>query len=245
MRFYNRTEAGRALAARLMAYAQRPDVVVLGLPRGGMAVAYEIARALQVSLDVLLVRKLGVPGQEELALGALASGGVRVLNERVVYELAIPESIIERATANAERELTRRERLYRGHRSAPQVRGRVIILVDDGVATGATMQAAIAVVRRQRPARLVVAIPVAPPSVCAEIQAQVDEMVCLMTPEVFMGVGVWYEDFSQMTDKQVRSLLEQARKLEEGARDGEQDSTWYGGAPGPDSGGISQAGGSS
>ncbi|HEU5198467.1 MAG TPA: phosphoribosyltransferase [Ktedonobacterales bacterium] len=216
MRFYNRTEAGRALAAALMAYAQRPDVLVLGLPRGGVAVAYEVARALQVPLDLLLVRKLGVPGQEELALGALASGEVRVLNERVIHELAIPESIIEAATANAERELMRRERLYRGHRPAPQVQGRVIILVDDGVATGATMQAAIMVIRRQHPARLVVAIPVAPPSVYEEIQAQVDELVCLMTPEVFMGVGVWYEDFSQLTDRQVRTLLEQARKLEAG-----------------------------
>jgi putative phosphoribosyl transferase len=241
MRFYNRTEAGRALATGLMAYAHRPDVLVLGLPRGGMVVAYEVAKALQVPLDLLLVRKLGVPGQEELALGALASGGVRVLNERVVDELAIPESIIETATTNAERELARRERIYRGHRPAPQVQGRIIILVDDGVATGATMQAAIAVVRSQHPARLVVAIPVAPPSVCAEIQEQVDEMICLMTPEVFLGVGVWYEDFSQLTDKQVRALLEQARKREAGERNGEQNSTWPGEVPGPDFGITGQA----
>ncbi len=244
MRFHNRTEAGQELAARLMAYARRPDVLVLGLPRGGVAVAYEVARALQAPLDVLLVRKLGVPGQEELALGALASGGVRVLNERVVHELAIPASIIETATTNAEQELRRRERLYRGHRPAPQAQGRVIILVDDGVATGATMQAAIAVIRRQHPARLVVAIPVAPPPVCAEIQAGVDEMICLMTPEVFLGVGVWYEDFSQLTDRQVRSLLEHARKFEEGERDGEQNITWHGGAPDPDFGGAGEAGGS-
>lgn len=213
MRFHDRAAAGRELAGRLIRYAERPDVLVLGLPRGGVPVACEVARALQVPLDLLLVRKLGVPGEEELALGAIATGGIRVLNEEVVRTFSIPAPMIEAITASAQQELTRRERLYRRDRPVPEVQSRTVILVDDGIATGATMRAAIAVLRYQHPARLVVAVPVAAPSVCQELRAEVDELVCLLTPTIFLGVGRWYEDFPQVTDEQVRDVLARARQI--------------------------------
>jgi putative phosphoribosyl transferase len=211
MPFHHRAEAGQELAAQLLAYQWRPDVLVLGLPRGGVPVAFEVARALHAPLDVLLVRKLGVPDEEELAMGAIASGGVRILNQEIVRALCIPETIIEAVTAREQQELSRREHLYRGDRQASVMADRVVILVDDGIATGATMRAAIAVVRDQHPARLIAAIPVAPPSVCQVISAEVDEWVCLLMPDAFLGVGQWYQDFPQITDEQVRDLLEQSR----------------------------------
>jgi predicted phosphoribosyltransferase len=210
MLFRNRTEAGQLLAARLTAYANRPDVLVLALPRGGVPVASEVARALQAPLDVFLVRKLGVPGHEELAMGAIASGGVRVLNEEVVHALEIPEEVIAIVAAEERQELERRERTYRGDRPAPDVRGRTVILVDDGLATGSTMRAAVAALRRQRPARIVVAVPVGSSETCAELQAEADEAVCARTPEPFYAVGFWYKDFAQTTDEEVHDLLERA-----------------------------------
>ena len=198
------------LATELAKYAHRPDVLVLALPRGGVPVAYEVARALGAPLDVYLVRKLGVPGQEELAMGAIASGGARVLNEAVVDPLRIPPRVID-AVATAElRELMRRERIYRGNRPAPEVRGCTVILVDDGLAMGATMRAAVAALRQQQPARIVIAVPVAAPSTCDELRAEVDEIVSATTPEPFYAVGLWYEDFAPTTDDEVRSLLERA-----------------------------------
>lgn len=210
MQFHNRAEAGKKLAAQLMPYAQRSDVLVLGLPRGGVQVAYEVARALHAPLDLLLVRKLGVPGQEELALGAIAGGGVRILNEELVQALGIPEQMVEAVTARERQELLRREHLYRGDRPAPTLSGRVVILVDDGIATGATMRAAIAVARAQQPARIVVAVPVAADWVCQEFHTEADEVVCLLTPDFFVGVGVWYKHFLQVTDDQVRDVLARA-----------------------------------
>jgi len=216
-RFRDRREAGQVLADRLTAYAGRPDVLVLALPRGGVPVAYEVARALGAPLDVFLVRKLGVPGQEELAMGAVATGGVRVLNEQVVGALGIPPSVIEAVAAWQQQELVRRERLYRGDRPPPDVRGRTVILVDDGLATGSTMRAALAALRRQQPARLVVAVPTAAPETCDELRAEADDVVCATTPEPFDSVGLWYEDFSQTTDEEVRELLERAARDERAA----------------------------
>jgi predicted phosphoribosyltransferase len=210
MLFRDRTEAGRILAGRLMTYANRPDVLVLALPRGGVPVAYEVARALHAPLDVFLVRKLGVPGREELAMGALASGGLRVLNEDVVGALAIPEEVIAHVVAAEGRELERRERAYRDDRPVPDVRGRTIILVDDGLATGSTMRAAVAALRQRQPARIVVAVPVGSADTCAEFQGEADEIVCARTPEPFYAVGLWYEDFSQTSDEEVHELLERA-----------------------------------
>ena len=207
--FRDRRDAGRRLAERLEAYSNRPEVIVLALPRGGVPVAYEVARALRVSLDVFLVRKLGVPGSEELAMGAVATGGVRVLNDEIVKRLGIPDFIIETVAAKELQELARRERLYRGGRPAPDVRGRTVILVDDGLATGATMHAAIQALRQQQPARIIVAVPTAPPDTCEQMRKEVDEVVCAMTPEPFHAVGRWYEDFSQTTDEEVRALLSQ------------------------------------
>ena len=216
-RFRDRREAGQVLADRLTAYAGRPDVLVLALPRGGVPVAYEVARALGAPLDVFLVRKLGVPGHEELAMGAVATGGVRVLNDQVVGALGIPPSVIEAVAAWQQQELARRERLYRGDRPPPDVRGRTVILVDDGLATGSTMRAALAALRRQQPARLVVAVPTAAPETCDELRAEADDVVCATTPEPFDSVGLWYEDFSQTTDEEVRELLERAARDERAA----------------------------
>ena len=213
--FRDRSEAGRLLAAKLAAYVNRPDVIVLALPRGGVPVAYEVARALGAPLDVFLVRKLGVPGHEELAMGAVATGGVRVLNDQVVRALRIPDYVIDTVAAQEQQELARRERLYRGGRPPPDVRGRTVILVDDGLATGATMQAAIKALRQLQPDRLVVAVPTAAPEACEALRAEVDEVICAITPEPFYAVGLWYEDFSQTTDEEVRDLLARRQHPEE------------------------------
>ncbi len=205
--FRDRGEAGRLLAEKLAAFANRPDVIVLALPRGGVPVGYEVARALGAPLDVFLVRKLGVPGYEELAMGALASGGLRVLNDNVVKTLRIPVSVIETVVAKEEKELARRERLYRGGRPFPDLRGRTVILVDDGLATGATMLAAVEALRQRQPARIVVAVPTASPDTCEELRTKADEVICAVTPQPFHAVGFWYEDFSQTTDEEVRDLL--------------------------------------
>jgi erythromycin esterase-like protein/adenine/guanine phosphoribosyltransferase-like PRPP-binding protein len=205
--FRDRREAGRQLAAKLSAYANRRDLLVLAMPRGGVPVAYEIARALGAPLDVFVVRKLGVPGYEELAMGAVATGGVRVLNDGVVKQLGIPGHLIEAVAARELQELARRERLYRGGRPPPDVSGRTAILVDDGLATGATMHAAIQALRQQLPARIVVAVPTASPETCEEMRSEVDDVVCAITPDPFHAVGRWYQDFSQTTDEEVRDLL--------------------------------------
>lgn len=206
-RFQNRIEAGQQLATRLKVYADRPNVLVLGLPRGGVPVAYEVAKALHAPLDICLVRKLGVPGHKELAMGAIASGGVRVLNYDVVSWLGISGKTIDEVAARELKELQRRDRVYRGDRPQPEIRDRIVILVDDGIATGSTMRAAISVLERQQPAYLVVAVPVAPPQTCDALRAEIDDVVCLMTPESFYAIGVWYEDFSQTTDDEVSELL--------------------------------------
>jgi putative phosphoribosyl transferase len=205
--FRDRSEAGRLLAEKLRTYAGNSDVIVLALPRGGVPVGYEVARALGAPLDIFLVRKLGVPGYEELAMGAVASGGVRVLNDDVVLSLHIPEYVIDAVAAWELQEVARRERVYRGDRSEPDVRGRSIILVDDGLATGSTMLAAIQALRQQQPARIVMAVPTAPPETCEEMRAQADDVVCAITPEPFYSVGLWYKDFSQTTDEEVRELV--------------------------------------
>ena len=205
--FRDRREAGRLLAAKLRAYANRPDVIVLALPRGGVPVAFEVASALGAPLDVFLVRKLGVPGYEELAMGAVATGGVRVLNDEIVRGLGIPDYVIDAVAAWEQQELTRRERVYRDDRPQPNVQGRTVILVDDGLATGATMLAAIKALRQQQPARIVVAVPTASPETCSEMRSEADDVVCAITPEPFYSVGLWYDDFSQTTDEEVRELL--------------------------------------
>src|SRR5690242_7140667 len=223
MLFHARADAGRELAAKLRRYAGRDDVVVLGLPRGGVPVAYEVARALGAPLDVFLVRKLGVPGYEELAMGAVATGGVRVLNDQIVQRLGIPQYIIDAVPAREQQELARRERLYRGGRPPPDVRGKTVILVDDGLATGATMRAAVMALRQLQPAGIVVAIPTASPETCEELKAEVDDIVCAITPEPFFAVGHWYEDFSQTTDEEVRDLL--TRRQDPEAQQTAQDAT--------------------
>lgn len=206
--FRDRADAGRQLAQRLRDYAGRDDVLVLALPRGGVPVAYEVAAALDVPIDVFLVRKLGVPGQEELAMGAIASGGVRVLNDHVVRTLGISEEEIDRVAVQEQRELERRERAYRKGRPPPELRGRTVILIDDGLATGSTMRAAIDAVRQQGAREVIVAVPVAAVSTCEEFRREVDDIVCAQTPEPFYAVGLWYEDFSQTTDEEVYELLE-------------------------------------
>ncbi|HWQ15505.1 MAG TPA: phosphoribosyltransferase [Roseiflexaceae bacterium] len=222
-RFLDRRDAGRFLADHLRAYAGRPDVLVLALPRGGVPVAFEVARALGAPLDVFLVRKLGVPGHEELAMGAIASGGVRVINDEVAGALGIPESVIGAVAAHEQRELERRERAYRDDRPAPDVRGYTAILVDDGLATGSTMRAAVRALRLLGPQRIVVAVPVAAYETCASLRAEADEVVCAATPEPFHAVGLWYEDFSQTTDDEVRELL--SRAAEWGAPHAREHST--------------------
>src|ERR1700720_2752353 len=204
--FRDRREAGRLLAEKLGAYANRPDVIVLSLPRGGVPVAYEVARALGAPLDVFVVRKLGVPGHEELAMGAVATGGVRVINDQIVRALRIPEELIAAVAAREQEELARRERLYRGDRPPPDIRGRTVILVDDGLATGATMHAAVQALRKQNPARIVVAVPTASPDTCEEMKKKADDVICAVTPEPFHAVGRWYQDFSQTTDEEGAEL---------------------------------------
>lgn len=210
MRFRDRLEAGRVLTRRLGRYANRPDVVVLGLPRGGVPVAFAVAHALAAPLDVFVVRKLGAPGQEELAMGAIASGGVRVLNEDVVAALDIPEDTIQATTVRQLEELRRREDLYRAGRPLVDVTGKTVILIDDGLATGSTMRAAVRALRQKGPARVVVAVPVAAEATCEQLRLEADEVVCVMTPEPFYAVGLWYQDFAQTTDQQVRELLERS-----------------------------------
>jgi predicted phosphoribosyltransferase len=210
MLFRDRSDAGRALAAHLKEYARRPDVVVLGLPRGGVVVASEVAQALGAPLDVLIVRKLGVPGHAELAMGAIAGGGVRFLDRELIRRLGIADEVVEATTALETRELERREEAYRLAKPPPEVRGRTVLLVDDGLATGATMRAAVASLRERGPARIVVAVPVGSSSTCAELGAEADAVVCARTPEPFLGVGAWYDDFRQTSDDEVRSLLERA-----------------------------------
>ncbi|HJX37192.1 MAG TPA: phosphoribosyltransferase [Anaerolineae bacterium] len=209
--FEDRRQAGKRLAERLTRYAGRKDVAVLGLARGGLPVAFEVAKALHAPLDVFIVRKLGVPGHSELAMGAIASGGVRVMNDDVVRSLSITSDQIETIATEEQRELERREREYRGDAERLDVSGKTAILVDDGLATGASMRAAVTALRRRDPQRIVVAVPTAAPSVCRAFENEVDEVVCLVTPEPFFGVGAWYRDFSQTTDQEVRRLLEEAR----------------------------------
>lgn len=209
-RFRDRVDAGRRLAADLEEYAGRDDVLVLALPRGGVPVAFEVARALDAPLDLFLVRKLGVPGHEELAMGAIASGGVRVLNAHVVEMLRIPDAAIAAAAAQEEVELRRRDAAYRGDRLPPDVRGRTVIVVDDGLATGATMRAAVAALRAQEPAELVVAVPVAARETVDALAGEVDRVVCPLLPEPFQAVGLWYDDFNQTEDDEVRELLARA-----------------------------------
>src|SRR6266700_3251190 len=208
--FSNRAEAGRLLAEKLEKYAGREDVIVLGLPRGGVPVAYEVARRLNVPLDVFVVRKLGAPGFEELAVGAIASGGVRVLNDDVLRALPNADEIIESVTAKETAELQRREESYRDGRPAPELRDRVVILVDDGLATGATMRAAVKALRQRGVAKIVVAVPVGPPDTCREFEDEADETICASTPEFFQAVGQYYEDFSQTSDEEVGELLARA-----------------------------------
>jgi predicted phosphoribosyltransferase len=211
MLFRDRLDAGRRLAEKLSRYAGKSDVVVLALPRGGVPVAAEVARALDAPLDVFLVRKLGFPGQEELAMGAIASGGSRVLNTSLLRRLHVSPEIIDAVAMRERHELDRREREYRGSHPLLPVRGRTVILVDDGLATGASMHAAVAALRTQEPARIVVAVPVGAPSTCEDLRQIADEIVCAETPEPFAAVGQWYDDFSQTTDEEVRQLLAASR----------------------------------
>jgi putative phosphoribosyl transferase len=213
MQYADRTEAGQALAKRLQHYRGNPDVIVLALPRGGVPVASEVARALSAPLDVFIVRKLGVPGHEEYAMGAIASGGVRVMNPDVAG-LRISESAIQAVVEREQRELERRERLYRGDRPPVDLAGRIAILIDDGLATGSTMRAAATAVRQHGPSRIVVAVPVAAAETCDEFRREVDEVICAITPEPFRAVGLWYEDFDQTTDDEVHALLAAARETQ-------------------------------
>lgn len=209
-RYRNRTEAGRRLAEELRGYAGHPDVVVLALPRGGVPVAYEVARALRAPLDVFIVRKLGLPSHPELAMGAIASGGIRLIDEEAMSRFGVTEQQLAAVAATEERELERRERRYREGLPVPDVTGKTVILIDDGLATGATMAAAAAALRAQRPAKLVVAVPVSAPDTCDAFRGIVDEIVCAATPEPFLAVGLWYQDFSQTTDEEVHELLERS-----------------------------------
>lgn len=210
-RFLNRQTAGQQLAKQLSAYANRSNMLVLGLPRGGVPVAYEVARALNLPLDICLVRKLGLPGHKEVAIGAIAPGGVQVFDQAFIQSLAVSDEMIAHVIALEQRELKRREQTYRKHQSAAQILGREVILVDDGLATGSTMRAAIAVLKAQQARRIVVAVPVAPPSTCHDLRVEVDRLVCLHTPSSFYSIGLWYENFVQTTDEKVIHLLAAAK----------------------------------
>jgi putative phosphoribosyl transferase len=210
--FQDRTEAGQILAVRLRYLTERPDVVVLALPRGGVPVAFEVAKELRVPLDVFIVRKLGVPGHEELAMGAVATGGIRVINEKVIELLDISEETIEETAQKEWEELERRENLYREGEPPVEVQGRIVILVDDGLATGASMRAGVLALRQQEPAGIIVAVPVAAPETCADFETEVEQTVCLETPEPFYAVGIYYRHFPQVTDEEVIELLRQARE---------------------------------
>lgn len=211
-RFKNRRQAGKLLAQRLGAYARRSDVIVLALPRGGVPVAFSVAKALDAPLDILLVRKLGVPGQEEYAMGAIASGGLCVLQTDILRVLGIPKQVVEAVAQREMKEIRRREKLYRADRPMLDVRGHVVILVDDGMATGTTMLAAVHVLREANPSRVVIAVPVAAPDTSESLRSEVDELICPFTPEPFDSVGAWYEDFDQTSDDEVRLLLDEAHR---------------------------------
>ncbi len=212
--FQNRAEAGRQLASKLTEYKDRQDVVILALPRGGVPVGYEVAKALNAPLDVFIVRKLGVPGQEELAFGAIASGGTTVFNQELVRALRLPPALLERVVEKERKELERREKLYRPGKVAPNLNGKIVIIVDDGLATGATMRAAVTAIRTLKPLQIVVAVPVASSDICRGLKTKTDALcVCVMTPEPFYGVGMWYLDFEQTTDQEVSRLLGQTESL--------------------------------
>ncbi len=211
--FRDRTEAGRLLAEKLGEYANRSDVAVVALPRGGVPVAFEVARALNAPLDVFVVRKLGVPGHEELAMGAIASGGVRVLNQDVLRALGISRGLVDLLAEREQREPQRREQEYRDGHPPAEVRDRTVILVDDGLATGSSMRVAATALKKKDPAEIIAAVPVGAPETCAEFESEVDKVVCATTPELFRSVGEWYRDFSQTTDEEVRDLLSEAVKL--------------------------------
>jgi predicted phosphoribosyltransferase len=210
--FLDRRDAGRKLAEKLSAYANRSDVIVLALPRGGVPVAYEVALALNAPLDLFIVRKLGLPGHEELAMGAIATGGARIINQDIVRAFNVPQGMIEAVVKRELKELERRERLYRGNRAVREIHDLTVILIDDGLATGASMHAAIMGLRAKDPARIVVAVPTAALETCEALQHAVDEIICATTPEPFYGVSRWYEDFSQTTDEEVQRLLEEATR---------------------------------
>jgi predicted phosphoribosyltransferase len=212
-KYQDRKDAGKVLAQELKAYADKDDVIVLALPRGGVPVAFEIATALRVPLDVFIVRKLGVPGHSELAMGAIAMGNICVYNEDIIAELGITQPAIESVIAEEQQELNRRVKLYRGERPFPDLKNKTIILVDDGIATGATMRAAINALRILKPEKIVVAVPVAEKSMCDKIQTITDSLVCPMRPNYLYAVGAWYEIFSQTEDEEVYTLLEQANKI--------------------------------
>ena len=216
MYFRDRTEAGQVLARCLQQYKNQPDVLILGLPRGGVPVAYEVARELNAPLDVFIVRKLGVPGHEELGMGAIATGGVRTLQDGIVRELGISPQTIEAVSAREQAELERRERLYRGDRPAPTIKGRTVVIVDDGLATGSTMKAAIQAVRQQDPRQVIVAVPTAPSETCEQLKESADHVVCALTPEPFFSVGGSYADFTQITDGEVRDLIASAANISSG-----------------------------
>ena len=211
-RFHDRRDAGRRLAAELQRYSARPDVIVLALPRGGVPVAYEIAKALHAPLDVFVVRKLGLPWHAEVAMGALAPGGVRVLDEKLIREARVSDEEVRRVTAVEQAELERREQRYRGDRPLPALTGKIVLLVDDGLATGSTMRAAVVALRKENPSRIVVAVPVAAPETCDAFRDITDDIICAETPERFEAVGVWYDDYSQTTDDEVRDLLSRATR---------------------------------
>lgn len=208
--FRNRSDAGQALAEHLRSYANRPDAIVLALPRGGVPVGYEVAQALNLPLDIFVVKKITVPGYEEMALGAIASGGIYLLDEPLIEQLGLSKQQLEDIASNAYREVLRRESAYRNHRTAPELAGKTVILVDDGLATGSSMQAAVAALRRREPARIIVAVPVGSREACSDMKALADEAVCARVPDPFYAVGLWYEDFSQTEDGEVRGLLEKA-----------------------------------
>ena len=205
--FKNRSQAGQRLAKSLMKYANRNEVIVLGLPRGGVPVAYEVAKQLRAPLDVLVVRKLGVPGHEELAMGAIATGGVQVVHHAVIRALGISHHALEAEASVQMKELRRREEAYRGHTGTPEIKGRIVILVDDGIATGSTIRAAVQALRQQNPKKIIIAVPIAAPDSCIELESQVDELIALVKPDDFCSVGQWYQDFAQTTDAEVKLLL--------------------------------------